>query len=151
MVALKATPKLSDIEAIWFWKRFIDDCIGVWRGTKRAFYAFIRQLNEQTMKYGIKFPIGEVQFGKSVHMLDLGVYLDDENRIHYKGYVKPTDAKRYLNPTSFHPEAVFNSIPFSQMLHVLRNNSKEEIKSIELDQCIKAFENSGTKRTTSSN
>ena len=103
------------------------------------------------MKYGIKFPIGEVQFGKSVHMLDLGVYLDDENRIHYKGYVKPTDAKWYLNPTSFHPEAVFNSIPFSQMLHVLRNNSKEEIKSIELDKCIKAFENSGTKRTTTSN
>ena len=142
---VKANPKLSTIEAVWFWKRFIDDCIGIWRGTQRAFYAFLNQLNEQTMKYGIKFPIGEVQFGKSVHNLDLCVYLDDENRVHYKGYSKPTDAKRYLNPTSFHPEAVFNSIPFSQMLRVLRNNSKEETMNIELDQCIQTFRDSGYK------
>ena len=87
-----------------------------------------------TMKYGIKFPIKEVQFGKSVHFHDLNVYLDDDNTIQYCGYVKPTDAKRYLNPKSFHPKFVFNSIPFSQILRTLRNNSKEETKIIEIDQ-----------------
>ena len=142
---VKMTPKLNVIQAIRFWKRFIDDCIGVWRGTKRSFDAFVKQLNEHTMKYGIKFPLNEVQFGKSVNMLDLCVYLDDENRIQYRGYTKPTDARRYLNPTSFHPKFVFNSIPLSQMLRTLRNNSKEETRNIELEECVKIFENSGYK------
>ena len=96
----------------------------------------------ETMKYGIKFPLNEVQFGKSVHFLDLCIPRR-YNRIHYHGYTKPTDAKRYLNPTSFHPKSIFQSIPFSQMLRTLRNNSKEETRTLELNQCIKHFENSG--------
>ena len=31
------------------------------------------------MKYGIKFPVDEVQLRKSVHMLDLYVYLNHSN------------------------------------------------------------------------
>ncbi len=97
------------------------------------------------MKYGIYFPVKEVQFGKSVNFLDLRVYLDNENTIQFSGYSKPTDAKRYLNPGSFHPDSVFNSIPFSQMLRVLRNNSKHENKMLELNDCVKHFSNSGYK------
>ena len=73
----KINPKIDVIQAIRFWKRFIDDCIGVWRGTKRSFDQFVRQLNTETKKYGIEFPANEAQFGKSVHFLDLSVYLDD--------------------------------------------------------------------------
>ena len=144
---IKMTPKLSVNAAVRFWVRFIDDCIGIWRGTKRSFDIFIKQLNAETSKYGIYFPINEIQFGKSVHMLDLCVYLDEFNIIHRKGYSKPTDAKRYLNPNSFHPRQVFQSIPFSQMLRTMRNNSKEETKSIQLDECIKHFENSNYNTT----
>ena len=95
------------------------------------------------MKYGIKFPPNEVLFGRSVHFLDLVVYLDDDNTIQYRSYTKPTDAKRYLNPRSFHPVAVFNSIPFSQFLRVWRNNSREDTRTAELSQCTNYFENSG--------
>lgn len=140
---VKVTPKLNTFQTIRFWKRFIDDCIGIWRGTKRSFDNFVRQLNTETMKYGIKFPIKEVQFGKTVHFLDLYVYLDSNNIIQYQGYSKPTDAKRYLNPSSFHPRSVFNAIPFSQMLRTLRNNSKPETTTTELELCVKQFENSG--------
>ena len=139
----KMTPKLSDIQAIRLWRRFIDDCIGIWRGSRRSFDIFVKQLNAHTMKYGIRFPINEAQFGKSVHQLDLCVYLDENNKIHYRGYTKPTDSKRYLNPSSFHPQSVFNSIPFSQMLRVIRNNSKVDTRNTELDQCVKTFSNSG--------
>ena len=81
---IKMSPKLSLLEAIRFWKRFIDDCIGIWRGTQRSFINFVNKLNAETSKYGIRFPINEIQFGKSVHMLDLFVYLEENNRIHYK-------------------------------------------------------------------
>ena len=143
IIFVKANPNLNEIEAIRFWKRFIDDCIGVWRGTRRSFDNFVKQLNAETGKYGIKFPIKEVQFGKSVHFLDLNVYLDESNKIQFCGYTKPTDAKRYLNPKSFHPRFVFDSIPFSQILRTLRNNSKQETKAIVVEQCIKEFKNSG--------
>ena len=78
-----------------------------------------------------------------MNFLDLCIYLDSENNIQYKGYSKPTDSKRYLNPNSFHPRAVFDAIPFSQFLRTLRNNSKEETATKELDDCQKHFENSG--------
>ena len=140
---VKMRPKINSIQFIKFWNRFIDDCLGAWRGTKRSFNNFVTQLNSETTQYGIKFPANEVQFGKSVHFLDLCVYLEEDNSIQYRGYTKPTDAKRYLNPKSFHPAAVFNSIPFSQLLRVWRNNSKDETRNAELVQCIKQFENSG--------
>ena len=140
---IKMTPKLNTHQAIQFWKRFIDDCIGIWRGTKRSFDNFVAQLNAETMKYGIKFPIKEIQFGKSVHFIDLRVYLDNNNIIHYQGYSKPTDSKRYLNPSSFHPRSVFNAIPFSQMLRTLRNNSKQETATNELELRMEQFKNSG--------
>ena len=115
----------------------------MWRGTRRSFDNFVRRLNVETMKYGIKFPTDAVQFGRFVHYLDLCIYLDNNNQIHYRGYTKPTDAKRYLNPFSFHPASVFNSIPFSQMLRTLRNNSQEETRKEELVQCLSYFKNSG--------
>ena len=143
IIFIKMTPNLTLIQAIRFWKRFIDDVIGIWRGTKRSFVNFVNQLNTETMKYGIKFPIDEMQFGRSVHVLDLCTYLDENNIIHHCGYTRPTDAKRYLNPNSFHPRSVFNSIPFSQMLRTLRNNSKDESKTVELNQCLAYFKDSG--------
>ena len=101
------------------------------------------ELNTELIRYGINFPLREIQFGRSVHVLDLNVFLNEINVIHYRGYTKPTDSKRYLNPNSFHPRSVFNSVPFSQMLRTLRNNSTEESKDIELKQCISHFEASG--------
>ncbi len=145
---VKMTPKLSAIPAIRFWERFIDDCIGVWRGTKRSFDIFVKQLNAETSKYGILFPVKEVQFGKSIHFLDLCVYLDQDNTLQYRGYSKPTDSKRYLNPNSFHPASVFNSIPFSQMLRTIRNNSKKETMEPELEECVQTFRKSGYNSTS---
>ena len=43
----KMTPKLSLIQAIRFWKRFIDDIVGIWRGTRRSFDNFVKQLNAE--------------------------------------------------------------------------------------------------------
>ena len=91
----------------------------------------MNRLNSEATKYGIKFPINEVQFGKSVNFLDLTVYLEEDNTIHFKGYTKPTDAKRYINTKSFHPRSVFTSIPYSQMILKIKNNSKDDTRTIE--------------------
>ena len=143
LLYVKIKPTIQTIEAIRFFKRFIDDCLGIWRGSRRAFDNFVNILNNECAKYGIKFPIAEIKFGKSVDFLELTPYLDNDNIIHYKGYSKPTDSKRYLNTKSFHPKAVFRSIPYSQMLRTIENNSKEESRTIQMNDLISHFQNSG--------
>ena len=139
------SPKLTEIQAIKFWNRFIDDVIGIWRGSRRSFDNFVKTLNQETMKYGIKFPMKEIQFGKSVNSLDLTVYLDENNQLHHRSYTKPTDSKRFLNPKSFHPQFVFDSVPFSQLLRTMRNNSNPETMVVESKKCVSDFLNSGYK------
>ena len=119
-------PKIPEWALITFWKRFIDDVIGLWTGTKEEFNKFVKTLNDEAKLFGIHFPKEEVKFGKCVDFLDLTISLDEENKIHHKLFVKPTDARTYLNTNSFHPEHVFSSIPFSQMIRVIKCNTKEE-------------------------
>jgi len=97
---------------IQFWKRFIDDIIGIWTGTRRQFDAFVAKLNSLTGPYGILF--GDCQFGKSVDYLDVTFSLSTNNKIEYKLYKKETDARLYLKTDSFHPAHVFSSVVFSQ-------------------------------------
>ena len=129
-----------------FWRRFIDDGLGIWRGSKRSFDAFVKKLNRETNKFGINFPLNEVQFGKSVNFLDITLYLDDENKIQYRSYTKPTDAKRYLRPQSFHPRSVFRSVPLSQMIRTIERNSIAETEQEEMEKMIQDFERSGYQR-----
>ena len=82
----------------------------------------------------------------SISLIYLTVYLDEDNTIQYKGYTKPTDAKRYLNSKSFHPKSVFKSIPFSQMIRTIENNSREETRTTQMNDLVKHFENSGYNR-----
>ena len=69
---------------ITFWKRFIDDGLGIWKGTKDEFNNFLESLNEETREFGIHFPPHEAQFGKSVNFLDLNLYLDENGNIHHR-------------------------------------------------------------------
>ena len=98
---------------------------------------FVNSLKEETIKYGIKFPINEVLFGKEVNFSALTLYLENDNTIQYHGCTKPTDSKRYLNPKMFHIGSVFDSIPFSQLLRTVRDNSKEEIWNRKLTNAHK--------------
>ena len=136
---------LTTSNELRFWKRFIDDGIGIWRGTKRAFESFLKKLNKETNKYGINFPIEEFQFGKSVNFLDVTLYINEQNHIQYKSYTKPTDAKRYLRPQSFHPKNVFSSVPLSQMIRTIERNSNKETEKVEMKKLMNNFERSGYK------
>ena len=129
-----------------FWKRFIDDGFGIWRGSKRTFIAFVKKLNSETNKYGINFPINEMQFGKLVNYLDSTLYIDTNNKIQYRSYSKPTNAKMYLQPSSYHPRNVFNSVPYSQMIRTIEHNSTEEDRKRETEELMNNLEKSGYKK-----
>ena len=139
----KIDTSIMTADELEFFKRFIDDGVGIWKGTRRTFIAWLNKLNKETNKYGIHFPIEEMQFGKTVNFLDVTLYIDQHNNIQYKSYTKPTDAKRYLRPQSFHPKSVFESVPFSQMIRILERNSSEETKKTEMEKLKEHFKESG--------
>ena len=115
-----------------FWKSFIGDGIGIWRGSKRAFETFVKRLNKETNKHGINFPIADIQYGKSINF-----FIDESNLIKFQGCTKPTDAKHYLVPQSFHPKNVFTSVPFSQMIRAIERNSCAENEILEMEELVK--------------
>ena len=139
----KIDTSIMTADELEFFKRFIDDGVGIWKGTRRTFITWLNKLNTETNKYGIHFPIEAMQFGKTVNFLDVTLYIDQHSKIQYKSYTKPTDAKRYLRPQSFHPKSLFESVPFSQMIRILERNSNEETKKTEMEKLKENFKESG--------
>ena len=133
--------KLPWDQMMTLFRRYIDDCFLIWKGTSQQFNSFIKKLNILAAKFGIRF--GSWELGKKVNFLDLLLYLDGLNRIHYRLFIKPTDARIYLRTDSFHPAHVFNSVAFSQMLRVANRNSKVETRSSDLSQLKKDLACSG--------
>ena len=105
----------------------------------------MKKLNQMSNKFGINFPLDAIQFGRSIDYLDITAYLDEENRIQYKPFSKPTDAKRYLNPQSFHPRHVFKSVPMSQMNRTFDQNSQQDQLEIDLIEVKNSLIKSGYK------
>ena len=109
------------------------------------FNLFVKKLNEFSKPLGLQF--GDFQVGKSVDYLDVTLSLSDDNTIHYKLYRKETDARRYLQTDSFHPEHVFRSVVFSQMIRVIQRNSLDNTCVEDLAQLKKDLRASGHNET----
>ena len=116
--------------------RFIDDLFGGWSGTRRQFDQFITTFNCFGLKYGIVFD--KHQFGSSVSFLDVLVS-NDCGTLVTDLYIKPTDARRYLHRTSFHPSHAFHSIPFSQMRRAALICSNDYLREFAINDMCKQF------------
>lgn len=125
---------------IWY-KRFIDDLFGIFRGTIDQFRLFEIQLDTIASTYGLKFDVGDI--GKSVNFLDVTVILDNTNNISTKLYKKPTDARNYLQFYSYHSHHVFRSVVYSQMLRVIRLTSLKEDQTLALCDFVEDFKRRG--------
>ena len=98
LIFKKIRNQINNWTLIEFWKRFIDDVFGIWRGTENQFTIFVETLNRLATPFGIKF--GDWQIGKTVHFLDLNLEIDSENQIQYRLFRKETDARLYLKRTA---------------------------------------------------
>ena len=103
---------------------------GLWTGTIRQFNQFVEQLNLASASFGIRF--GDSSIGSEINFLDVTLRIDEEGLIQYKLFKKPTDSRLYLKTQSFHPQHVFNSVAYSQMVRVRNRNSTEETAAADL-------------------
>ena len=105
-----------------FWKRFVDDIIGVWKGSKDEFLKFIEICNNNEERIKVTYEICE----KEAVFLDVKVTRRENGDLKTELYVKPTDRTRYLHMNSDHPRHVKEGIAKGQARRLRRLCSEDE-------------------------
>jgi hypothetical protein len=102
-----------------FYKRYIDDVIGIWSGTREELERHIAWGNSysETM-------IWNPEIGLSVNFLDLNISLVGSNLM-YRTHQKEMNTYAYLPPFSNHPYASFKGFIKGELIRYLRTNSSE--------------------------
>ena len=88
------------------WKRFIDDCVGVFIGRKKIFEKFFSKLKKQFHKYDLE--ITDIQSKESIVVLDIEIF-KYENQLHTKEHRKETSSFSYLRYGSAHPNYTYKA------------------------------------------
>ena len=118
------------------WKRYIDDCGGVFHGINQ-FESFFKILEQQFNKFGLK--LTHETSKKKLNLLDIEIYID-ENKFHTREHRKETASNSYIKFGSAHPTHCFKGIIKSQMYRLRKLCSKHSdflsaIKNLK-DRCI---------------
>ena len=92
-------------------RRYIDDGFFLWDGTKEELSEFIKHCKSfhSTIKFTFKFNFET----KSVIVLDMVIWIDDNGMIQTDLFKKAGRKNQYLLPSSAHPQQTTNGIPFS--------------------------------------
>ncbi|CAH2329819.1 Hypothetical predicted protein, partial [Pelobates cultripes] len=122
--------------------RFIDDILILWNGTKEEALQFTLGLNTLPTPVKMTSHVDE----KSVQFLDVEIMIIDE-KLEFRLFTKPTDRNTILHFDSFHPRHLKTSLPSSQFLRVLRNNSLSQQCNLQLEAMYKKFWTRGYPRS----
>lgn len=119
-ILIESDPRLLNFKKhLIYWGRYLDDCNGIWKGSKEEFETFFTTINSINPK--IQFTIGD--FGKECVFLDLVAKINDDNRISFKLYQKPLNKYLYIPFNSCHPTATKRGWIKGELIRFRRNNS----------------------------
>jgi hypothetical protein len=110
------------LKKIILWKRFIDDVLMFFKGSKKECEDLVLWLNSLmpgVVKFKYDFSYEKIEF------LDLKIFIED-GRIKTDLYVKPTNKQLYLDYNSNHPYHCKKGIPYSQALRVVERCAKPD-------------------------
>ncbi len=127
-------------ENLKIWKRFIDDCFGMFMGRERKFKKFYNKLADQFKEYDLELTFEQSR--KEIVMLDMVIFIYN-NQLHTKENRKETAANLYLRYTSSHPSYTFKGIVKSQMYRLRRLCSRQEDYEIAMENLKMRCINSG--------
>jgi hypothetical protein len=116
------------LQKILLWKRFIDDVLMLFRGSKEECEQLVNWLNSLmagTIKFKFDFSYEKINF------LDLEVYIQN-GQLQSNLFVKPTNSQLFLDFQSNHPEHCKKAIPYSQALRVVERCSTAENAASQL-------------------
>ena len=124
-------------------KRYIDDGAGFYIGSERSFKTWLNSVNEALHPYGLLIDESVIKdIDEFAPFLDILFCFDKNGNLQTDLYVKPTDARSYLNYSSAHPNHVFSGIVYSQCLRLRRIINDKTRLETRLSELCKAFEKS---------
>ena len=125
------------------WLRYIDDIFFVWTHGMETLEQWLKHLNNfhETIKFTVEHSKHQINF------LDTTVKIDKHTgKLYTDLYRKPTDVNNYLQYDSAHPNSTKRSLPYSQLLRLLRICQRPEDFEIHSQAKIKEFEEKGYPR-----
>ena len=124
-------------------RRYIDDGIGLYKGSRENFEILMSSLNEEIGQFSLN--IDEYKFSNSefIPFLDINFKFDVDGKLQTDLFVKPTDARAYLNFNSSHPNHIFSGVVFSQFLRLRRIINSNYRLDIRINEMKREFMKSG--------
>ena len=138
------------------WKRYLDDILALWTGSKEELIEFLRFINNfhNTIKFTAEFRTrdSQVKVGhkngelfvkelplnnltpRSVDFLDTTISINSEGKLVTDLFKKSSDRVTYLQPSSCHPGHICKNIPYSLGYRLKRICSSEETFQIRLKE-----------------
>ena len=107
-----------------FYKRFLDDLIIVWPGTKEELNEYNIFLNNLIPDITVTLKSNET----NIDFLDTTIYRskEDKTKLHTKVFFKETDSHQLLHTSSFHPKHTRAGVLKSQLIRFKRISSTFE-------------------------
>jgi hypothetical protein len=114
-----------------FFRRFIDDGIGVWQDTPGdpfAWRSFLRCLNQWgTLKWTCDGHVDNLIF------LDLEISIEPDRSISFKSYQKPMNLYLYIPPGSAHPKNMLYGLVYGRLrAYRLQNTNTDDFVKMSL-------------------
>ena len=104
------------------WKRYINDILCIWTGTRSQLDSFPDRLNKAHSSIKFTWSISDTQ----IQFLDLNIHkgqrFSQTNLLDRKTYFKPTNTFQCLHFASFHPRSVYKGL-VKEAIRFLRSNT----------------------------
>ena len=117
------------LDRILLWKRFIDDVLMLFEGSKEECEKLVDRLNSLrpgVVKFKFEYSTEMVEF------LDLKIFFENE-RLETDLYIKPSNLQLYLYFLSNHPEPCKQGVVYGQALRIIERCSKIEDRDHHLE------------------
>ena len=122
-------------DIIQLWKRFIDDCFGIMKGSINDFLYWFNSLQNVFSRYGLELTCdtdshqllnGDLveKQDKVITFLDMDIFKVD-GTIHSREHRKETSVNSYVSVKSAHPRHTFAGIVKSQLFRIRRLCSRD--------------------------
>ena len=137
---------------IQLWKRFIDDCFGIMKGSINDFWNWFNKLQQVFLRYGLELTCDtdshEIKDGtivekqtKVITFLDMDIFKAD-GTIHSKEHRKETSVNSYVSAYSAHPKHTFAGIVKSRLFTIRKlcsrnSDFKESVEKLKM-RCIRS-------------
>ena len=99
---------------VWF--RYFDGIFAIWTNSEDKFNDFMLYINSILSSFQLTCNYSK----ECIKFFDVSVSIDNSGSNRADLYVKPTDTHQYLMATSCHPNHTKRSIPYCQVLRILR-------------------------------